>query len=281
MNYLLKIELNLFCGLWLFTMFPTATLASDGPPLWIFEMNQDGQNVNIVLQMSDIAEPGFEEAFRITRTGNGETVSVLADHFFNEHDAIFTGEPGCQWFDMDMAPAEFCRNKTCDGCEDAEFFRSMCSDCDGDGTPDCWGDCVENSETGEMVCRENYCDTHNDCNTDCDGDGINDCAGGCETVYRFEIVDECVPAGHYEYAYYSKRFEYLEWDALTWIDGPTVIDVFDSGQECTPLRESENEHTARDDDGVDAGSEDSVMSCSSLPLGTMPESSIFSLFFNF
>ncbi len=211
-------------------LFPLAAYANDGMPPSVFEMIQEDQNVKIVLQLADSGEPGLSDTFKLTRNSGEESAEVFTDRTFSADDAIYTGAPECRWSDIEMEPSEFCLKETCEGCEDAEFFRTVCNDCDGDGNLDCWGDCLENSETGEMECRETYCEKER-CNADCDNDGVDDCDGWCQTVYRFEITDVCVAPGEYQYEFFTRNTASGDWKDLSWIDVP-LIEVDDVDMAC-------------------------------------------------
>jgi len=65
---------------------------------------------------------------------------------------------------------------------------------------------------------------------DCDGDKILECNtydyGWCETVYYFDVVDWCVPAGETDYSFFEADFQYV-------IDQETIeVEPWDG--ECEP-----------------------------------------------
>ncbi|MBN2714421.1 MAG: hypothetical protein JXX14_01125 [Deltaproteobacteria bacterium] len=278
-------------------LFPLAAVANDGMAPSVFEMIQEDQNVKIVLQMADSGEPGTSDTFKLTRNSGDESVTVFADKTFSVGDAVFAGDPECRWSDLDMEPSEFCLRKTCEGCEDAEFFRTVCNDCDGDGTLDCWGDCLENSETGEMECQETYCEKEW-CNADCDNDGVDDCDGWCQTVYRFEITDACVAPGEYQYEFYTRNTASGEWDDLSWIDVPLMAvnevdaacgdatedtddtDIGDDAESGDGSAQSDDDAENDDDAAAEDDSASGDAACSIIVPGRSPVSRPFSLPFS-
>ena len=218
-------------------LLPLGAVANDGMPASIFELVQEGQNVKVVLQMADPGDPGIGRSYELHRNSATDSVTVIENHTFDTADAVYESGPGCRWTDP---PSYWCGD-----------YPEQCSDCDGNGYAECFGECVVDEETEETVCEEKVCESGViPCYEDCDGDGTKDCYGWCQTVYRFEMVDECVPEGTYEYELFYQHSDSGEWYSL-WTGTP-AIDVVDSGQTC------DDTSPADTDDGDDdtSGSSD-------------------------
>lgn len=119
--------------------------ANDGTPPRIQDLVQRGQDVDITLSIVDEGEPDLSVPYTVTRTGSdGEEADVVDGQTFSTGEADSNGGPDCRWWEGED-PA-FC---TAD--------PGACVDCDGDGTPECYG--------------------------------------WCETAWYFVVTDACVPPG--------------------------------------------------------------------------------------
>lgn len=126
---------------------------------WVHEVIQNGQNMEITVQIFDESTgtntageplPGFESKYTLTRYGSGEasaTVTVLKEHTFDPAEADAVTEVGCRWWS---------------GAEDL----SLC-DADAGSAVDC---------------------------EDCDNDGVGECYGFCGKAYQYKFIDSCPPA---------------------------------------------------------------------------------------
>ena len=216
-------------------VLPTVVSANDGMPPSIFALVQEGRNVTVTLQIADPGDPGIALSYALKRSSEVETVTVFEDRVFDPAEAEYESEPTCRWWE----PLNY-------WCTDVP---EACDDCDGNGYGDCFGECAVDESTGETLCEEHAdaCDLAPiTCDDDCDGDGTVDCYGWCRTVYRFDVVDACVPAGNYEYALFYRQNDTDEW--LDVWDGAGTIGVTDSGEACEDTGSEGGSDGTGDDD---------------------------------
>jgi hypothetical protein len=185
------------------TLFCEQLLANDGTPPKIFELIQEGQDVVITLEIVEDGEPGISDAYTIERSRSSKEKTLFSGKTFDIADAV---------------------DKTgrCTGLEAVE----ECAQADGipeqcEGFEDVFSDIPD--ECYEMVYE---------C-ADCDDDRTLECPivgyGGihdvrCETVYYFDVVDQCVPAGTIAYTLTASDWPYTYTETLQ---------VNDSSEECT------------------------------------------------
>jgi len=164
----------LLAGL-LLTLPATFARANDGTPPELFALMQQGQDVEVTLEIVGSGEPGLGEEYDLVRDGSGGEVDLLVGEQLQAESAV-SSEVRCRggWDD-----SEACADNP-----------DECLDCDDDGVPEC----------------------------------PLEYDGWCETVYYFEVVDYCVPAGETTYTFAADGWAFE--DSLS-------IDVVDSGEECT------------------------------------------------
>jgi len=198
-------------------LLPLEVAANDGMSPTIHQLIQEGQDVRISVRISDAGEPDLTPDYRIVRTDGDAVQTVLSDKTFTAAEAVSSSGPECRWWEpLDI----YCYD-----------YPEYCEDCNNDGYDDCFGTCSENPETMEMECVQDYCD-HMSCGQDCDGDGEGDCDGWCQTIYTFEVLDECVSPGTWDYELFYLDSYSDDWSSLSWEQ--TVLEVTDSGEVCTP-----------------------------------------------
>ncbi len=136
--------------IWLATLVSfAATLFASSPAIanmcWgasLYDAYQDGDGVELRFSLFADGAPGIEDAFTLKRNG----MKLFADKVFSPDDADSSGSE-CWWWNVDEAY-----------CADNE---AECTDCDGDGEPEC--------------------------------------LGSCSTAYHFTQEDSCVSPGHVRY----------------------------------------------------------------------------------
>lgn len=232
---------------------PGAALANDGMPPSIFELVQEGQNVKVVLEVADPGDPGIDASYRLNRNGDAESAVVFDNKMFDAADAVSESEPTCRWWEP-----------TSTWCIDSP---ELCADCDDNGYPECFGECVVDEETQKAACEvdvEALCNSGvMTCDDDCDGDGANDCYGWCRTVYYFEMVDTCVPPGETTYELFYRFSDSEEWFDI-W-KGTSSIDVTDSGEACDAEQEQRDDGAGNGQNNDDTADNSVDAGCSAVP----------------
>jgi hypothetical protein len=141
---------------------PAVALADTGPTARFHSMLQQGQDVEITVAIPDDGYLLVGDPHRLTRERNGAVVTLFEEMVFAESvDAVQSFVNVCVTsYDPDAV--------------DCAEAPDECTDCDGDGTPECG--------------PSDYCDYY----------------------ALFDVVDTCVPAGEATYRIQNEVQEYSQ-----------------------------------------------------------------------
>ncbi len=204
--------------------------ANDGTPPRIFEVIQNGKDVEVNIRIWENGEPDLSGVFKLIREAGEGVLTLFDNRVFSAEEAAFIDDPTCRW----ESPMAMVCSDYVDTDSDTDIDETPpphCDDCDDDGWYECYGAC----EPGQDDAMECIPCANGGCSLDCDGDGQADCpAGWCQQAHDFKVVDPCVEPGDYLYQlyYHSSGGDLVQTYWGDESEDPGTITVVEAEGEC-------------------------------------------------